>query len=85
MEGGRERVGARVQRAEEGPARLQGVTVISHAAESLCKLLLAVVDGVQRKTASSVLTDALSAMATQTADVIRPRPSSARTHAGEHL
>lgn len=55
-----ERAGARVQSAEEGPASLYGAALIWHAIKSLCKPLLAVVDGVLKKTACPVLVDVLS-------------------------
>ncbi len=52
-----------MQSTEEGPARLQGVALVSHAIRSLCKHLLAVVYGVQRrKSAGLDLIDALSVM-----------------------
>ena len=51
------------------------MALVSHAIKSLWKLVLAVVNGVQRKTASPVLIDVLSVLTTQTADMIRLRPS----------
>lgn len=44
-----QRTGAGVQ-SEEGPASLQGVTLVLHVIKSVCKLFLAFVNGVQRQT-----------------------------------